>query len=155
MGTGGRRASGGGTWLLFAGGGLGGGAFLGFLEAVAVAVDLDDLGAVDEAVDQGDGAGRMGEHLGPLGESLVGADEDGALCLVASSDDLEEEVGIAVVVGEVPDLVDAQESRHGVTAKSPGEGGGAVLCSEVREHVAGGGEAHGVAVDESVVGDGA
>ncbi len=38
-----------------------GGAVLGLLEAIGVALDLDDLGAVAEAVDEGDDAGGVGE----------------------------------------------------------------------------------------------
>ena len=43
-------------------------AFLGFLAAPGLAVDGDDLGVVDEAVDQGDDAGGVGEGFAPLGE---------------------------------------------------------------------------------------
>src|SRR6185503_8508849 len=60
-----------------------GGALGGLLEAEAVALDGEDLGAVEEPVDEGDDAGRVGEDRGPLGEGLVGAQDDRALCLVA------------------------------------------------------------------------
>ena len=43
-------------------------ALFGLLAAVGIAVDGDDLGVVDEAVDQGDDAGGVGEGLAPLGE---------------------------------------------------------------------------------------
>jgi hypothetical protein len=46
--------------------GAGGAQFLGFFEAVALGVDVDDLGAVDEAVDEGDDAGGVGEDLAQL-----------------------------------------------------------------------------------------
>ena len=49
-------------------------AFLGLLAAPGIAVDGDDLGVVDEAVDQGDDAGGVGEGLAPLGERSVGGD---------------------------------------------------------------------------------
>ena len=82
-------------------------AFLGLLEAVGFALDGDDLGVVDEAVDQGDDAGGVGEDLAPLGKGAVGGDE-GGLGLVAARDDLEEQVGVAVGVGQIADLVDDQ-----------------------------------------------
>ena len=49
-------------------------AFLGLLAAPGLAVDGDDLGVVDEAVDQGDDAGGVGEGLAPLREGPVGGD---------------------------------------------------------------------------------
>ena len=52
-----------------------GGELLGLLEAVAVGFDVDHLGAVDEAIDEGDDAGGVGEDLAPFGERLVGAQE--------------------------------------------------------------------------------
>ena len=42
-------------------------AFFGLLEAVGLALEGDDLGVADEAVDQGDHAGGVGEDLAPLG----------------------------------------------------------------------------------------
>ena len=47
------------------------GSFAGFLEAVGLAFDGQDLGIVDEAIDQGDDAGGVGEDLTPLGEWAV------------------------------------------------------------------------------------
>ena len=48
------------------------GAFAGLLEAIGLAVDGDDLGVVDEAVDQRNDAGGVGEHLAPFGKGAVG-----------------------------------------------------------------------------------
>jgi hypothetical protein len=104
--------------------GSGGAELLGLLEAVAVGLDVDDLGAVDESVDEGDDAGSVREDFAPLRESLVGAEEDGLVSVVAAGDDLEEEVGVATVVGEVADLIDAEDLRDGVAAESAAEGGG-------------------------------
>jgi hypothetical protein len=72
---------------------------------------LDDLGPVDESVDDGDDAGGVWEDLAPLGKGLVGCNEDG-LGLVASGDDLVEEVGVAVVIGEVSELVNLCGAPH-------------------------------------------
>ena len=60
-----------------------------FLQAVGFAVEFDDLTAMDEAVDDSDHAGGVGENLAPLGKRFIGGDDGGAL-LVASGDDLEE-----------------------------------------------------------------
>jgi hypothetical protein len=84
--------------LLAAALGAGGAELFGFLEAVALGFDFDDLGAVDEAVDEGDDAGGVGEDLAPFGEGLVGAEEQRSVGVVATSDDLEQEVGVAAVV---------------------------------------------------------
>ena len=81
------------------------GSLLGFLEAVGVAVDGEDFGVVDEAVDQGDDAGGVGKDFTPLGERSIGCYE-GALTLVAAVDELEQEVSVTVGIGEVSDLVD-------------------------------------------------
>ena len=62
---------------------------------------------MDESVDEGDDASGIGKDVIPLGEGFVSSQDDGAL-EVPSSNDLEEEVGVAVVVGEIADLVDAR-----------------------------------------------
>ena len=43
---------------------------------------MDNLGAVDEAVDEGDDAGGGGEHVGPFGEGFVGGDAPRAALVV-------------------------------------------------------------------------
>ena len=42
------------------------GSFLGFLETVGIPFEREDLGVVDEAVDQGDDAGGVREDLVPF-----------------------------------------------------------------------------------------
>ncbi len=108
------------------------GAFLGLLEAVGFALDGDDLGVVDEAVDQGDDAGGVGEDLVPFGEGAVGGDQ-GAFGLVAAADQFEQQVGVAVGVGEIADLVDDQQVRGGVVAESAAQGGIAVEGGQFAE----------------------
>jgi hypothetical protein len=100
-----------GTALL----GASGAELLGLLEAVTFGVDVDDLGAVDEAVDEGDDAGGVREDLAPRRERLVGAEQDGALGVVTAGDDLEEEVRVAAVVREVADLVQLCGAPHNWT----------------------------------------
>jgi hypothetical protein len=62
------------------------------LEAVGLAVDRDDLGVMDEAIDQGGDAGRGGEDLAPFGERAIGRHQ-GALVLIAARDELEQQIG--------------------------------------------------------------
>jgi len=112
-----------------AGPGLAGGALLRFLEAIALAFEGDDLGAVQQAIDEGDHAGGVGEHLVPFAEGLVGAEEDGALQLVAAGDDLEQQIGIAGVVGQIADLVDGEDRGAGIAAEPAGERDGGVLVT--------------------------
>lgn len=81
---------------------------LGLLEAVGLALDLDDLGAVTEAIDEGDDAGGAGEDAAPVAEGAVGGDDRGEL-LVPAVDHLEEQIGRAIIVGEVADLVDDEQ----------------------------------------------
>ena len=105
---------------------------------------------MDEAVDEGDDAGGGGEHVGPLREGFIGRDEHGH-GEVPAGDDLEEEVGIAVVVVEVSDLIDGQKLRAGEAAKAPGKGRIGVLGGELMEHVRGHGESGGEAVEDGVM----
>jgi len=72
--------------------------------------------------------------------------------VVAAGDHLEEEVGVAVAVREVSDLVDTQKFGRGVATQAPRQRGRALLRGEVGEHVARAGDAYGVALDEGVVG---
>ena len=59
---------------------------------------------VDDAVDQRDHAGGIGEDLGPFGERAVCGQQQ-AFVLVAAAYDLEEQIGMVVAVGEVAHLV--------------------------------------------------
>ena len=58
---------------------------------------IDDLGIVDQAIDQRHDAGGVGEDLAPLGERAIGGDQ-GAAILVAAGDQLEHQVGVAIGV---------------------------------------------------------
>ena len=59
---------------------------------------------MDETIDEGDDTGGVGEDLIPFAEGAIGRDE-GAHVLIAARDQLEEEVGMTIGVGEVADLV--------------------------------------------------
>jgi hypothetical protein len=78
----------------------GGVQLLGLIEAVAFGVNLDDLCPMDETVDESDHAGGVREDLAPFGQCLVGTEEQRSVGVVASCDDLEQEVGV------VADFVD-------------------------------------------------
>jgi hypothetical protein len=94
--------------------------------------------------------GGGGKDLVPLGKGLVGGDEDG-LGVVAAGDELKEQVGVAVVIGEVADLIEGKQLKRGVTAEPALQGGGTVLCGEVVEELAGSDEASGGAPDDGLV----
>ena len=61
--------------------------FLPFLQAVALALDVDDGAVVQNAVEDCGGDGDVGEDLVPLGEGLVGGKDGGGL-LVPLGDQL-------------------------------------------------------------------
>ena len=127
------------------------GAFLGLFKSIAVAFQGDEFGAVDEAVDEGDHTSGVGEDVVPFPERFVGGEDNGAV-LISARDDLEEEVGIAVVIGEIAELVDTKDSGLGVAAKAPGKRRIGVLGGEVVEHIGGGGKAGGKAAKDGGVG---
>ena len=72
--------------------------FFGFLESIALGLDLDDFGTMGESVHKGHGAGRVRKHFGPLAESLVGGHQDGLSGFVTARHDLEEQIGVAWAV---------------------------------------------------------
>jgi hypothetical protein len=78
------------------------------LEPIAVALERDDLGVVDEPVDHRRGDRRIAEHLTPAPERLVAGD-DHRRPLVAGRHELEEEVGGLGLERDVADLVDDQQ----------------------------------------------
>jgi hypothetical protein len=77
-------------------------------EAIAGALDADDDGVVEEAVEQRGGDDGVAEHLAPFGKAAVGGEDHGA-ALVAGVDQLKEQVPAAGDDGEVADLVDDQQ----------------------------------------------
>jgi len=105
---------------------------------------------MDESVDKGDDTRRGGEHLGPFSKGFVGGDNNGPV-EVSPGDDLEEEIGVTVVVVEISDLVDGEDLRLCEASQASGEGGVGVLGGELVEHVAGHGETRGIAVNDGVV----
>src|SRR3954464_11574340 len=79
-------------------------------EAIAGALDADDDGMVEEAIQQRGGDDGVAEHLTPFGKAAVGGEDHGA-ALVAGVDQLKEQVPAAGDDGQVADLVDDKELR--------------------------------------------
>src|SRR3954454_18771462 len=78
-------------------------------EAVALAFEADDVGVVDESVDEGGGDHGVAENLAPGFEAAVAGDDDRAL-LVAAGDQGEEQVRGLPFEREVADLVDDDQA---------------------------------------------
>ena len=94
-------------------------------------------------------------NAGPLSwlmAKTVGGDQCAAL-LVAAVDEFEQQVGVAVGIGQVADLVDDQQARGGVVAQAAAQGRVTVDGGQFAEQLACGGEQHGGPVDEGLVGD--
>ena len=121
-----------GTLLLGEGGSL--------LGAVRLALELDDLDAVAEAVDHRRDAGRSLEDLVPLGEGFVGGDDRGDLGIVAARDNLVEQVREVAVVPEVSEFIDDEQRRVRIAAKPLGQHRPR-QAAERSQHVAGRGVA--------------
>ena len=79
---------------------------LGLAEAVAFALDDHELGAVEQAVDERHDACGVGEDRRPLCKGLVGREHDRLVLLVPTGDDLEEQVSVPGVVGEIADFIE-------------------------------------------------
>lgn len=98
---------------------------------------------MSEAVEKGCDAGGVGKDGVPVGKGTVGGDEDRA-AFVAAVNDFEEEVGGRGVVGEVADLVNAEE----IWARVVGEFGAAQswrIALEIGDKLGGGAKENGVA----------
>ena len=74
-------------------------------QPVAGALDLDDDGMVEQAVEQRGGDDGIAEDLAPFGEAAVGG-EDHRAAFVAGVDELEEQIAAAGHDRKVADLVD-------------------------------------------------
>lgn len=73
------------------------GQLLSLLESIAVAGDGQDLRAMHESIDERDDPGGVREHLIPFAKRFVRRENRGPL-LVATRDDLEEQIGVARVM---------------------------------------------------------
>jgi hypothetical protein len=86
-------------------------ALLGLLEPIALAFQGEDLGAVEQPIDDGAHATGIGKDLIPFTEQLVGRQENGTALLVATGDDFEEQIGVVVAAREISELVQDQDFR--------------------------------------------
>ena len=84
------------------------GVLLAVLEAVALAVHLEDVDVVGEAVQQRAGEALRSEHLGPLVEWEVGGHQDGA-SLVALAEDIKEQFRTGAGEWDESQFVDDQQ----------------------------------------------
>ena len=82
------------------------------LEAVALAVHLQDVDVVGEPVQQRAGEALRAEDLGPFVEGQIGGHHDGAP-LVALAEDLEEEFRAGGGQGDEAQFVDDQQVELG------------------------------------------
>ena len=78
-----------------------------FFGAIRFAIDVNNVGVMNDAINHGDDTGGAGEDLAPFGEGTVRR-EDEALLFVATVDQLEQEIGVPIAIGKLPDFVDAQ-----------------------------------------------
>jgi hypothetical protein len=85
-------------------------------EPVAGALEGEDVGVVDDAVDHGCGDGLFSEHSGPAGERQVTGQDEGGV-LVAGGDELEEQVRGVLLERQVADFVDDDQP----VAAEPGQ----------------------------------
>jgi hypothetical protein len=77
-------------------------------QPVAGSFDLDDDGVVKQPIEQRGGDNGIAEDLAPFGEATVGSENHSA-ALVASIDELEEQIAATRDDRQVSDLVDDQE----------------------------------------------
>jgi len=76
--------------------------------AVAGALDLNDDGVVQQAIQQRRGDNGIAEDLTPFGEAAVGCEDHGAL-FIAGVDELEEQIAAAGRDGQIADFIDDEQ----------------------------------------------
>ncbi len=63
---------------------------------------------MDEPVDGGERHGLIGKNLSPFGEGLICRDEQ-RTALVARGDELEEDAGLGLILGDIGKIVEDQQ----------------------------------------------
>src|SRR5439155_9727661 len=99
---------------------------------------------VEHAIEDGGGDDAVAEDIAPAAEGLVAGQDERPL-LVAAADQLEEQVGAALVDRQVADLVDDQEPRHGVELELLLEPALGERLGQGADHAGGGGEQDAIA----------
>ena len=85
-----------------------------FFQSIALAFDVEDGGAVQQAVEGGASHDRIaGEDVRPFGEGFIGGDDGGGVLFVAMADDLEEHGGAGLIEAEIADFVDDEQPGLG------------------------------------------
>ena len=107
---------------------------------------------MDDAIDERGGAGGVGEDGRPFAEGKIRGEHDAPL-FVAARDDLEEQVGISIVEGEVSNLVDHEEALLGIMAQLSIERARRLLRAELEEKLRGRDDEDGVPGEDRLVGD--
>ena len=82
--------------------------FEGGASPVAVDVDFEDRGVMDEVIDGGQRHGGIGEDLAPFAERLVGGDEGGA-ALVAGADEFEQDGRFGLILADIGEVIEDQQ----------------------------------------------
>ena len=104
------------------------------------------MAVVEKAVEDGGGDGGVAvEDGGPLFEGFVGGEDDGA-AFITGADDLEQEVGPALVYGEIADFIEDEEGGCSVAAQFGFEGAFGLGGVEGVDDVDGVGEEDALAV---------
>ena len=100
------------------------------VEAVAGAGDGDDVGAVEESVEDGAGCGDVAEELAPFFDGAVGGHEGGSV-FVSAHDDFQED--FAATGGEVFEahVVDDEEVGFEEEAQQAGVVGRGGVCGHI------------------------
>jgi len=83
------------------------------LEPTAVVLDVDHPGVMQEPVQDGRGDHGVAEQLLPAAEALVRGQDRRAL-LVPIGNELEKEMRLAAVDGQIPGLVDDDQAGTGI-----------------------------------------
>jgi len=106
------------------------------------------------AIDDGVGAVVVVQDLAPVLGVFVGREDHRALLDVALVDNVEEDVGRVVTVGEVADLVDEEQVRLDVAHERFAQATVATRGREIVDEVCCGGDERVEAVLQGVIGDG-
>ena len=80
-------------------------------KAVGIAPDVEGHGVVKQAIEDRGGDHAVTEDFPPGAEALVAGQDHGST-LVATADELEEQVGSLPIDGQVADLIDDQQPRR-------------------------------------------
>jgi len=78
-------------------------------ESIAVTLDVDHPRMMEKPVEDGRGDDRVAEELLPIAEALIRG-QDRRAFLVPVRDELEEQIGLPAVDGQIPGLVDDDET---------------------------------------------